>query len=84
VAALDEQGRPSFNLLQNYQSARAALVYFVFDLLIFKGESLLNTPLDERKVILEQQIVPKLREPLYVESIEGRTEDLKGDQGVWA
>lgn len=56
----------------------------MFDLLIFKGESLLNTPLDERKVILEQQIVPKLREPLYVESIEGRTEDLKGDQGVWA
>src|ERR1700739_596155 len=77
VAALDEQGRPSFNLLQNYQSARGALVYFVFDLLIFKGESLLNKPLDDRKVILEQQIVPKVQEPLlYVEPIEGRMEDL--------
>jgi len=63
VAALDEQGRPSFNLLQNYQSARGPLVYFVFDLLMFKGESLLNKPLDERKAILEQQIVPKLQQP---------------------
>lgn len=77
VAALDEQGRPSFNLLQNYQSARGPLVYFVFDLLMFKGESLLNKPLDERKAILEQQIVPKLQEPLrYMEPIEGRMEDL--------
>jgi ATP-dependent DNA ligase len=61
VAALDEQGRPSFNLLQNYQSTRGALVYFVFDLLLFRGESLLNKPLDDRKAILEQQIVPKLQ-----------------------
>lgn len=77
VAAVDEQGRPSFNLLQNYKSGRGALVYFVFDLLIFKGESLLNKPLDERKVILEQQIVRKLQEPLlYVEPIEGRMGDL--------
>ena len=77
VAALDEQGRPSFNLLQNYQSARGTLVYFVFDLLMFKGESLLNQPLDERKAILEEQIGPKLQEPLrYVELIEGRMEDI--------
>jgi len=77
VAALDEQGRPVFNLLQNYQSARVTLVYFVFDLLMFKGESLLNKSLDERKAILEQQIVPKLQEPLrYMEPIEGRMEDI--------
>lgn len=77
VAALDEQGRPSFNLLQNYQSAHGTLVYFVFDLLMFTGESLLNKPLDERKAILEEQIVPKLQEPLrYMEPIEGRMEDI--------
>jgi bifunctional non-homologous end joining protein LigD len=77
VAALDELGRPAFNLLQNYQSAWGALVYFVFDLLMFKGESLLNKSLDERKAILEQQIVPRLQEPLrYMEPIEGRMEDI--------
>lgn len=84
VAALDEQGRPSFNLLQNYQSARGTLVYFVFDLLMFRGESLLYKPLDERKAILEQQIVPKLQEPLrYMEPIEGRMEDIhQGGKGA--
>jgi DNA ligase D-like protein (predicted ligase) len=77
VAALDEQGRPSFNLLQNYQSAKGTLVYFVFDLLIFKGEILVDKPLDERKALLEGQIVPKLQAPLcYMEPVEGRMEDI--------
>jgi ATP-dependent DNA ligase len=33
VVALDESGRPSFNLLQNYGSAGAPLIYYVFDIL---------------------------------------------------
>ena len=37
MAALNEEGRPSFNLLQNYGSSKAPLVYFVFDLLMLKG-----------------------------------------------
>src|SRR5882762_2170255 len=37
VVALDEEGRPSFNLLQTYGSARTQLVYYVFDLLILAG-----------------------------------------------
>jgi bifunctional non-homologous end joining protein LigD len=39
MAALDEEGRPSFNLLQNYGSAKAPLVYFAFDLLVLKGQT---------------------------------------------
>ena len=31
VVALDNEGRPSFNLLQNIGSSKAPLVYFVFD-----------------------------------------------------
>src|SRR5215472_4634805 len=31
VVALDEEGRPSFNLLQNYGSAKAPLIYYAFD-----------------------------------------------------
>src|SRR5215471_13081990 len=31
VAALDEQGKPSFNTLQNYGSAGAPLHFFIFD-----------------------------------------------------
>ena len=37
VVALDEEGRPSFNLLQNFGSAGADLVYYVFDVLVLSG-----------------------------------------------
>jgi ATP-dependent DNA ligase len=35
VVALDGDGRPSFNVLQNYCSSMAPLLYFVFDVLMF-------------------------------------------------
>src|SRR5271165_2943225 len=37
VVALDEDGKPSFNTLQNYGSAGMPLHFFIFDLLILKG-----------------------------------------------
>jgi ATP-dependent DNA ligase len=37
VVALDEDGRPSFNLLLNYGSAGAPLHFFIFDVLVLKG-----------------------------------------------
>ena len=33
VIALDEDGRPSFNVLQNHASGQASVLYFVFDLM---------------------------------------------------
>jgi ATP-dependent DNA ligase len=37
VVALDESGRPSFNLLQNHGSSGAPIVYYVFDVLTWRG-----------------------------------------------
>jgi bifunctional non-homologous end joining protein LigD len=37
IVALDQSGKPSFSLLQNYGSASASLHYFIFDVLILKG-----------------------------------------------
>src|SRR5919112_2003866 len=34
VVALDEFGRPSFNTLQNYGSAKAPVLYYVFDVMV--------------------------------------------------
>jgi len=56
LAALDAEGRPDFNLLQNYRSAAARLMYFVFDILIHKGRSLLVLPLSERRQILRKVV----------------------------
>jgi hypothetical protein len=44
IAALDEEGRPSFNLLQSYPSSEAALVFFIFDVLILRGRNMVTGP----------------------------------------
>jgi bifunctional non-homologous end joining protein LigD len=55
VAILLDDGRTSFQLLQNAfgGGTRAGLVYFVFDLLHLDGENLVAQPLDERKAALK-------------------------------
>jgi bifunctional non-homologous end joining protein LigD len=54
VVALDEQGRPSFQLLQNAGSAAEmpALCYYIFDLLRLEGRDLRKLPVVERKALL--------------------------------
>src|SRR5262245_64837226 len=37
VVALDADGRPSFNALQDYPSSGAPLVYYVFDVMRLRG-----------------------------------------------
>jgi ATP-dependent DNA ligase len=64
VVALDPDGRPSFNLLQNYGSSGAPLHFFVFDLLVLKGEDVMTQPLVKRRQLLEKHILPKLEEPI--------------------
>jgi bifunctional non-homologous end joining protein LigD len=77
VVALDPEGRPSFNLLQNYGSVRAPLHFFVFDILILKGEDVMNEPLVKRRQLLEKHVLPMLAEPIrYSPILEGRLKDL--------
>ena len=52
IVALDDSGRPSFNLLQNFVSEAGRIRYFVFDLLWHKGRGLAGVPLIERRKIL--------------------------------
>jgi bifunctional non-homologous end joining protein LigD len=54
LVALDEQGRPSFNLLQNFRSAASHITYYAFDILIHNAKSVMELPLSERRVILEE------------------------------
>jgi DNA ligase D-like protein (predicted ligase) len=64
VVALDETGRPSFNLLQNYASGDATIVFFVFDVMMLRGRDLTGQPLVTRRELLEQKILPTLRDPV--------------------
>ena len=64
LTALDEEGRPSFHLLQNYVSSKAALFFFIFDVLILRGRNVMTEPLSERRALLEKHVLPKLVEPI--------------------
>lgn len=55
VCALDEDGRPRFELLQK---GGGSLVYYVFDVLEVDGERLLGLPWSERRERLEALIEP--------------------------
>ena len=64
IVALDSDGRPSFNLLQNHGSDVTLIVYFVFDVMVLGGRDVMREPLTVRRELLEQKILPKLREPV--------------------
>jgi DNA ligase D-like protein (predicted ligase) len=58
VVALGPDGRPDFNLLQNFRSAESRIHYYAFDILIHKGRRLTELPLSERRKILSSVIEP--------------------------
>ncbi len=64
IVALDETGRPSFNVLQNYNHADTPLQFYAFDLLHLAGKNLHDRPLDERRELLRVKVLPRLPEEI--------------------
>ena len=64
VVAFDQDGRPSFNALQNYGAAPAPVVYYVFDVMMLAGRDVMREPLEKRRELLEKRVLPKLTEPV--------------------
>jgi DNA ligase D-like protein (predicted ligase) len=62
VVALDDSGRPNFNLLAQFRSEASRIHYFIFDLLVCNGRDLTKLPLGERRELMKS--VLKLRSPL--------------------
>src|SRR3989442_3412951 len=52
IVALDDEGRPSFQLLQNRDRDPVPLQYVVFDLVYADGQRLFKVPLEDRKRLL--------------------------------
>jgi DNA ligase D-like protein (predicted ligase) len=77
IVALDESGRPSFNMLQNYGSAAAPLHFFIFDVLVLKGRDVMGESLTQRRELLEKHVFPKMSEPIrYSPVLEASLKDL--------
>jgi bifunctional non-homologous end joining protein LigD len=53
IVALDEKGKPSFNLLQGFGDARAIILY-AFDLLMLQGRDVRLWPLEDRREQLHE------------------------------
>ena len=64
IVALKASGQPSFNLLQNHRKDTQTIVFYAFDLLMLSGRNLQHRPLDERRALLEQRVMRRLREPV--------------------
>lgn len=68
IVALDEQGRASFQELQNHKSTRRPIVYYVFDLLHWSGKDLFDVSFAERRKMLEE-IAPQFSDPLRLNPV---------------
>ncbi|HTF66990.1 MAG TPA: RNA ligase family protein [Edaphobacter sp.] len=56
LVALDEQGKPNFNLLQNSRSAESHIMFYAFDVLVRRREDLLKQTLSKRREILASTV----------------------------
>jgi bifunctional non-homologous end joining protein LigD len=61
VVALDDSGRPNFNLLAQFRSGASRIHYFIFDLLVCNHRDLTNLPLTKRRELMKS--VLSLRSP---------------------
>jgi ATP-dependent DNA ligase len=58
LVALNQEGKPNFNLLQDSRSAESHIIYYAFDILIHGGQDLRQLPLSKRRAILVTAIKP--------------------------
>src|SRR5262245_57408326 len=54
IVALDVSGRVAFNLLQHHRSNAQALLFYAFDVLIYRGRSLVELPLSTRREVVSE------------------------------
>ena len=76
IVALDDDGRPSFNALQNFVPG-TPLVYYVFDVMVLDGRNVMAERLDARRDLLERKVLPALSEPVrYTGELSASLRDL--------
>jgi ATP-dependent DNA ligase len=83
LVALASDGRPNFNLLQNYRSAESHIICYAFDVMTLKGRDLTQLPLSERREVL-RSIVSALPTILELDSVPaGGMSLVHGSSVIW-
>ncbi len=71
LVAIDDSGRPDFNLLQNFRAEASRIHYYIFDLLRWKDRDVTGLSLIERRGLLKSLVVirgKRIRISDYVEA----------------
>jgi bifunctional non-homologous end joining protein LigD len=76
VVAIDESGRPDFNLLQNFRAEASRIQYYIFDLLCWKDRDLTRVPLVERRALLKSVVVIREKRIRIADYFEAAPKDL--------
>jgi bifunctional non-homologous end joining protein LigD len=77
IAALDAEGRSSFQLLQSYgKTKQTPIVYYAFDLLFLDGTDLRSRPLTERRKLLSRLLKKAPPNIRLSEQLRGSKEEL--------
>lgn len=69
LVVLDDDGKPSFAALQKHKFSPDALHFYAFDLIAYKGKDLRKLPLIERRTVLEESALTRMREPVRLSSV---------------
>lgn len=64
LVVLDDHGKPSFNALQHSRFTPDMLYFYAFDLVALAGRDLRKLPLVERRELLEQRALKRMRDPV--------------------
>src|SRR5262249_46153741 len=62
IVALDDAGKPSFTLLA-ISGSKGPIFYYVFDVMVLGGRSMMREPFSVRRDLLQQEVLPRLAEP---------------------
>src|SRR6202162_3167124 len=88
VVAIDDSGRPDFNLLQNFRADASRIQYYIFDLLYWEDRDLTRVPLVERRGLLKSVVVIREKRIRIADYFEAAPNDLlaavreKGLEGI--
>jgi bifunctional non-homologous end joining protein LigD len=76
VVALDDAGRPSFNLLQNFRFTAKQIHFYAFDILAWNNKNLMSLALEKRRELLASQL-EDISDPVRIsEDFQGAPQEI--------
>jgi bifunctional non-homologous end joining protein LigD len=75
IVAIDDQGGPNFNLLQNFRTGASRIHFYVFDLLCLRNRDTTKLPLIERRELLKT-LALKDKRIKFVDYVEAEPTEL--------